>query len=73
MGQLDRVFVYGTLMRGVAHPMAELLSRSADFLGEARCQGRLYMIAHYPGLIQSDDPRPVENECGTSDRSDHRK
>ena len=31
----DRLFVYGTLMRGFDHPMAKLLSRSADFLGEA--------------------------------------
>ena len=31
----DRLFVYGTLMRGFDHPMAQLLSRSADFLGEA--------------------------------------
>ncbi len=30
----DRLFVYGTLMRGFDHPMAKLLSRSADFLGE---------------------------------------
>jgi hypothetical protein len=38
----DRLFVYGTLMRAFDHPMARLLSRSADFIGEARCQGRLY-------------------------------
>jgi gamma-glutamylcyclotransferase (GGCT)/AIG2-like uncharacterized protein YtfP len=28
----DRLFVYGTLMRGFDHPMAQLLSRSAQFL-----------------------------------------
>ena len=39
----DRLFVYGTLMRGFDHPMAQLLSRSADFIGEARCRGRLYL------------------------------
>jgi gamma-glutamylcyclotransferase (GGCT)/AIG2-like uncharacterized protein YtfP len=39
--------------------MAQLLSRSADFLGEARCQGRLYRIKHYPGLVVSDDPNDV--------------
>src|ERR1700694_4350905 len=55
----DRLFVYGTLMRGFDHPMAQLLSRSADFLGEARCQGRLYLIKHYPGLVLSDDPGDV--------------
>jgi gamma-glutamylcyclotransferase (GGCT)/AIG2-like uncharacterized protein YtfP len=52
----DRLFVYGTLMRGFDHPMAQLLSRSADFIGEARCRGRLYLIKHYPGLVESGDP-----------------
>jgi gamma-glutamylcyclotransferase (GGCT)/AIG2-like uncharacterized protein YtfP len=55
----DRLFVYGTLMRGFDHPMAQLLSRSADFIGAARCQGRLYLIKHYPGLVKSDDPDDV--------------
>jgi gamma-glutamylcyclotransferase (GGCT)/AIG2-like uncharacterized protein YtfP len=51
----DHLFVYGTLMRGFDHPMAKLLSHSAEFLGEARCQGRLYLVKHYPGLVLSDD------------------
>jgi gamma-glutamylcyclotransferase (GGCT)/AIG2-like uncharacterized protein YtfP len=55
----DRLFVYGTLMRGFDHPMAKLLSRSADFLGAARCRGRLYLVKHYPGLVLSDDPNEV--------------
>ena len=55
----NRLFVYGTLMRGFDHPMAQLLSRSADFIGEARCQGRLYLVKHYPGLVLSDDPADV--------------
>ena len=55
----DRLFVYGTLMRGFDHPMAQLLSRSADFLGIATCRGRLYRIKHYPGLVLSDDPADV--------------
>ena len=50
----DLLFVYGTLMRGFDHPMAQLLSRAADFIGEARCAGRLYLIKHYPGLLLSD-------------------
>jgi gamma-glutamylcyclotransferase (GGCT)/AIG2-like uncharacterized protein YtfP len=52
----DLLFVYGTLMRGFDHPMAQLLSRSAEFLGEARCRGRLYLVKHYPGMVLSDDP-----------------
>jgi gamma-glutamylcyclotransferase (GGCT)/AIG2-like uncharacterized protein YtfP len=55
----DRLFVYGTLMRGFDHPMAQLLSRSADFIGEARCLGRLYLIKHYPGLLTSEDPAEI--------------
>src|SRR3954468_12784106 len=55
----DRLFVYGTPMRGFDHPMAKLLSRSADFLGEATCRGRLYLVKHYPGLVLSDDANDV--------------
>jgi len=55
----DHLFVYGTLMRGFGHPMAQLLSRGADFLGEARCRGRLYLVKHYPGLVLSDDADDV--------------
>ena len=55
----DRLFVYGTLMRCFDHPMAKLSSRSADFIGEARCQGRLYLVKHYPGLVLSDEPNDV--------------
>ncbi|MDE2063496.1 MAG: gamma-glutamylcyclotransferase [Bradyrhizobium sp.] len=50
----DLLFVYGTLMRGYSHPMARLLSANADFLGQASCRGRLYMVKHYPGLVLSD-------------------
>jgi len=55
----DRLFVYGTLMRGFDHPMAQLLSRRADFIGEARCQGRLYLVKHYPGLVLSNHAADV--------------
>ena len=53
------LFVYGTLMRGFDHPMARLLSANADFVGEARCRGRLYLVKHYPGLVLSDDPADI--------------
>jgi gamma-glutamylcyclotransferase (GGCT)/AIG2-like uncharacterized protein YtfP len=55
----DHLFVYGTLMRGFDHPMAALLSRAADFVGEARCRGRLYLVRHYPGLVLSDNAGDV--------------
>ena len=55
----DRLFVYGTLMRGFDHPMAKLLSANADFIGEASCRGKLYLVKHYPGLVLSDDPADI--------------
>jgi gamma-glutamylcyclotransferase (GGCT)/AIG2-like uncharacterized protein YtfP len=55
----DRLFVYGTLMRGFDHPMARLLAANADFLGEAQCRGRLYLVREYPGLVLSDDPADI--------------
>ncbi len=55
----DRLFVYGTLMRGFDHPMSRLLSRNADYLGQAQCRGRLYLVEHYPGLLLSDDPADI--------------
>jgi len=53
------LFVYGTLMRSYAHPMARLLSANADFIGEASCRGRLYRVKHYPGLVLSNDATDV--------------
>jgi gamma-glutamylcyclotransferase (GGCT)/AIG2-like uncharacterized protein YtfP len=55
----DLLFVYGTLMRGFDHPMAKLLSRSAEVVGDARCRGRLYLVKHYPGLVVSEDADDV--------------
>jgi gamma-glutamylcyclotransferase (GGCT)/AIG2-like uncharacterized protein YtfP len=55
----NRLFVYGTLMRGFDHPMAKLLANSADFIGEATCKGRLYRVRHYPGLVLSDDASEI--------------
>jgi gamma-glutamylcyclotransferase (GGCT)/AIG2-like uncharacterized protein YtfP len=55
----DRLFVYGTLMRGFDHPMARLLATNADFLGSAQCQGRLYLVRHYPGLVLSADSADI--------------
>ena len=59
MSELDRIFVYGTLMRGYGNAMSKQLAASADFLGQASCPGRLYMITHYPGLLHADDAADV--------------
>ena len=39
--------------------MAKLLSGNADFVGEVRCQGRLYRVRHYPGLVLSADSSDI--------------
>ena len=52
----DRLFVYGTLRRGSGSAAHDWLVRRAELLGQALCQGRLYRIAHYPGLVASEDP-----------------
>lgn len=52
----EYLFVYGTLRRGTETSMHHLLAQHSDFVGEATCQGRLYKIAYYPGLVPSDDP-----------------
>jgi gamma-glutamylcyclotransferase (GGCT)/AIG2-like uncharacterized protein YtfP len=35
--------------------MSKLLAKNADFIGEGQCPGRLYLIAHYPGLLRATD------------------
>ena len=52
----DRLFVYGTLRRGSGSATHEWLARRAELVGQAWCQGRLYRIAHYPGLVASENP-----------------
>jgi len=47
---LDRLFVYGTLRLGSTNEYAELLARQAQYVGRAKIAGRLYRVAHYPGL-----------------------
>lgn len=52
----ERLFVYGTLRRGSRHPLAGQLAAKARHLGEARYNGRLYRITHYPGVVPSSTP-----------------
>jgi gamma-glutamylcyclotransferase (GGCT)/AIG2-like uncharacterized protein YtfP len=47
---VDRLFVYGTLRLGYANDHARALEQGARFLGHARIPGRLFRVAHYPGL-----------------------
>src|SRR5688572_4655538 len=49
------LFVYGTLMSQVRHPMGARLRREARILGEATIEGRLYSLGRYPGLVEAAD------------------
>lgn len=49
----DLLFVYGTLMRAAEHSMHPVLARSSTFIGAAHFNGRLYLVAHYPGAVPS--------------------
>ena len=42
--------MYGTLRRGFDNRYARLLDRSAEYLGTARMEGRLYNLGRYPGI-----------------------
>jgi gamma-glutamylcyclotransferase (GGCT)/AIG2-like uncharacterized protein YtfP len=53
------LFVYGTLRRDSNSEMYHLLARYGQFVGDASCQGKLYMVDYYPGLVPSDNPRDV--------------
>lgn len=52
---VERLFVYGTLMRRHPRSMFHLLGDRARFLGDARTRGRLVDLGDYPGLVPSDD------------------
>lgn len=52
----ELLFVYGTLRKGAATEMGERLQGAAEFVCEARCRGRLYLVDGYPGMVASGDP-----------------
>jgi gamma-glutamylcyclotransferase (GGCT)/AIG2-like uncharacterized protein YtfP len=55
----DYLFVYGTLRRDSNSEMYHLLARYGQFVGDASCQGKLYMVDYYPGLVPSNNPQDV--------------
>ena len=46
----DHLFVYGSLMSALAHPMGDQLRLEASLVGPARIAGRLHRVSWYPGL-----------------------
>jgi gamma-glutamylcyclotransferase (GGCT)/AIG2-like uncharacterized protein YtfP len=55
------LFVYGTLLSCVGHPMGKRLQREASLIGAASIQGRLYSLGRYPGLVESADAGDIVN------------
>ena len=47
------LFVYGTLQKACNHQMHNLLEKYAEFVAKGRCQGQLFKIDYYPGLVPS--------------------
>ena len=47
------LFVYGSLLSRVRHPMGTRLRGEARLLGQATIQGRLYSLGRYPGLVEA--------------------
>lgn len=57
MEPCDLLFVYGTLRRRSAHPMARWLRLNSEFLGEAQVAGELIDLGGYLGLIATKHPK----------------
>lgn len=51
----EYLFVYGTLKRSFNHPMHPHLLRHAQYVDVATLRGLMYRVAHYPGVIESDE------------------
>lgn len=50
----EYLFVYGTLLSVIGHPMGQYLGDNAPLFGSGTVQGILYDLGEYPGLISSD-------------------
>jgi len=50
MRNIEYLFVYGTLLSSLKHPMQKILRRCAKPVGPAKTEGRLYDLGAYPGL-----------------------
>ncbi|GAB3647035.1 gamma-glutamylcyclotransferase [Echinicola sediminis] len=56
---MDYLFVYGTLAQSSAHPMAVFLRENCKLVGKAYVNGRLYLVADYPGLVLSKNSQEI--------------
>lgn len=51
----EYLFVYGTLKSTIHKPVHAIMDRCCDYLGQGTFQGKLYLIDHYPGAVESSD------------------
>jgi len=47
----ELLFVYGSLRRGLNHPLHQVLSAHAEFVADAACPGQLFDLGLYPGAV----------------------
>ena len=57
MQEPNHLFVYGTLMSTLSHPMGTYLASYAELVGTGFVQGELYDLGEYPGLIETKDEK----------------
>ena len=55
----SHLFVYGSLMTALAHPMGARLRAEATLVGPATIAGRLYRVSWYPGLRPAVTPTDI--------------
>lgn len=58
----EYLFVYGTLRRGVQHPIQQAMLRYADYIKDGQVLGQLYSLGAYPALVLKEPAYPVSGE-----------
>ncbi len=48
---VDKLFVYGSLLKGAGNQMAQLLHEKGNFLGEGYLKGTLYKVDWFPAVV----------------------
>jgi gamma-glutamylcyclotransferase (GGCT)/AIG2-like uncharacterized protein YtfP len=49
------IFIYGTLLSSLNHPMHDLLKRYAELTGKGTIRAKLYDLGRYPGVVLSNN------------------
>lgn len=62
MAEEDLLFVYGTLRRGFAKPMARWLEAQTRFVDEGTTPGRLFDCGSYPALVEGRSGERVKGD-----------